>query len=129
MSSTRVCRARQLVEAQEGEARRVGAPPVGPVGAAAVDLLLIHPVQLPVQDLIAPVGGHGALPLGGQVDQVEVVAPHEGHPDAVGTEGRLLLGFGGEGEPEHAVCAKRIGVEVAGDEDAAALLVMEYDRW
>ena len=100
-------RHRPLVELQEGEMARGGAPPVGAVVAAPVDLLLVDPVELAVQQLRAAVGGEPALAPVVDVHHVQVVAAHEADQLAVRAEGELLLGLHRRGEPLRAA----LGVE------------------
>jgi hypothetical protein len=56
-----VLRHRAFVQLKEGNARRIRTPPVGAEPAPAVDLLLIQPVELAVEDLGAAVAGDRAL--------------------------------------------------------------------
>ena len=57
----RVLRDRPFVELQKRDARRVGAPPVGAMIAAAVELFGINPVERAVQQLRAAIRGQRPL--------------------------------------------------------------------
>ena len=82
------------------------APPVGLVVAAAVDLLLVDPVQLAVERVLAAAGGQANF-VAFQVDDVEVRVAYEGEAPAVGREARQFLGLRPVSEPR-----QRLGVEV-----------------
>src|SRR5262249_61304822 len=62
-----------LVEAQEREARRIRAPPERAELAATVDLLLVDPIELPVEDLLAAVSGQPPIRAGRDLPGVEVL--------------------------------------------------------
>src|SRR2546422_8426475 len=84
----------RVIELQEREAGRIRAPPVGAELAAAVDLLLVHPIELAVEDVGAAVGGNRTLVRGRGLGHEEVVAAHEGHEPAVGAErGQFLCAW------------------------------------
>ena len=61
---------RPFVELQEGEASRVGAPPVAPELSAPVNLFLIEPIEFPVEPLVVSVGRERLFALRGEVDDV-----------------------------------------------------------
>ena len=97
---------------------RGGAPPVGAVVAAAVDLLLVDPVELAVQQLRAAVGGEPALAPVIDVHYVEVVAADEADQLAVRAEGELLLRLHRRGEPlGPALRVERDVIEIVVDGD------------
>src|SRR5207249_9936348 len=78
----------EVVEAQEGQPRRIGAPPVSGVFAME-NLLVVDPAGLPVKDDGAAVLGDLLLLLGFFVGDVEIVAADGGGPFAIGAGGRL----------------------------------------
>ena len=87
-----------LVALEERDAAAVGTPPVRVEVAAPVDLLLIDPVELPVQEIRPAPGGEpqlGALEVG----DVQVVVPDEGDPPSVRRETRQLLRLRPPGQP------------------------------
>ncbi len=102
-----------VVEPVVGDALAVRAPPeAGRV--AAPDLLPVDPVGDAVEDL-ALAAALGQRPLGaaGQVEEPEVVVPHEGDAGAVGRELGVLLLVGGLGEPAGAAVGGVDEVQVA----------------
>ena len=114
---------RGLVEMVESDAGAVRAPPV-PLGLAVPDLLPIDPVGGAVEgDVLLAVRGQTGLGTGGDVEDVEVEAAHEGDAPAVGREpGRLLLGLRA-GQPAQGRTGERFEIEVAAgqDEEGVAL--------
>jgi hypothetical protein len=66
-----------LVELQERESRRIRAPPERAESTTSVDFLLVEPVQLAVQDVVAAVGGQRALDPRFDLDDEEVVGADE----------------------------------------------------
>ena len=72
-----------FVGLQERDAAAVRAPPVGLVVAAAVDLLLVDPVELAVQRVLAAVGGQPDFVAFDAYD-VQVRVAHEGEAPTVG---------------------------------------------
>ena len=70
---------------------RIGAPPVRALLAAAVDLLLVHPVQLAVQNAGRSVGRQRRLALRRRIDDEQVVVADEGDLRVVRAERRLVF--------------------------------------
>ena len=68
-----------LVALEEGDPAAVGAPPVGEEVAAPVDLLLIDPIELPVQEVGSAPGGEPEV-AAREIHDVEVVVADEGDP-------------------------------------------------
>ena len=90
----RVLGDRLLVELQERDAGRVGAPPVGAMVAAAVELFGIHPVERAVQQLRAAIRRQRSLAGDAGARDENIVVLDERHAAAVGAERRLALGAG-----------------------------------
>ena len=84
----------RLVELQVGHGVRRGRPPEGP-GPAAGQLLLVDPVEAPVQHGVGARPGEAGLPARLEVGDEEVVLAQEGHPPAVRGELGLVFGLGG----------------------------------
>src|SRR5258708_15836048 len=115
---------RTLVELQVGDGRRVGTPPVRAEVAAAVHLFLINPVEDAVLDVLVAVGGELPLALGGDVDDVDVVAANERDGASVGAERHFLFRAGRGGEARHGVAVEGVDVNVVGDRQQNAFLVL-----
>src|SRR5947208_3064790 len=80
----------RVVQLQEGNVFRVGAPPEG-VPVAVIDLLEVNPVGLAVADDVRSVPCQRLLSLHGDIDDMEVVAADKGDLLAVRAESRQLL--------------------------------------
>jgi hypothetical protein len=106
-----------LVELKERERARIGAPPVRLVVAAAVDLFLIDPVELAVQQLVGPVGRQPTFALVRERHDVEVVGAREGDQRAVRAEARVVLGARSERQPGRLVRGNVVRIEIVGDRD------------
>ena len=109
-----------LVALQEGDAAAVEAPPMGLVVAAAVDLLLVDPVELAVERVLAAVGGQPEFVAGG-VDDVEIRVADEGDTAAVRREAGEFLGLRTPGEPGERFVVETPDEQVRGEVEQQAV--------
>ena len=96
-----------LVGLQERDPPAVRTPPVGLVVAAAIDLLLVDPVELAVQRVLSAARRQPDFVAGDEVHDVEIRVAHEREAATIRREAGQFLGFRTVGEPR-----QRLGVEV-----------------
>ena len=96
-----------LVGLQERNPPAVRTPPVRLVVAAAVDLLLVDPVELAVQRVLSAARGQPDFVAGDEVHDVEIRVAYEREAATIRREAGQFLGFRTVGEPR-----QRLGVEV-----------------
>ena len=99
-----------VIELQISDGARIGTPPVRLEDSAAVDLLLIHPVEQTVDDLLRAVGRELPLGLRGHVDREQIAVADERDELAVRAERRFLLIAGSAREARQ--CLRRDVVDV-----------------
>ena len=87
----RVLRNRPFIELKERESTRIRTPPIALELSATVDLLLIEPVELSVQQLAVPIRRDRLLTLRGDLDDMQVVASDKSHQSSIRAESRDLL--------------------------------------
>ena len=104
-----------VVELQVRDAGRVGTPPVAAEVAAAVDLFLVHPVQLAVADPVAAVGRQRELAAVLDVHDNQVAAAHERDEPTVGAERYLALGVRRRRKAPGSLRADVVVVEAVGE--------------
>ncbi len=93
-----------VVDLQEGDLRRVGTPPVSAEVTAAVDLFLIDPIELSIENLVGAARGELLfLALLLEIHDEQVVASNEGHLPSVGAEREFFLGVRIECQTKRAV--------------------------
>src|SRR5687768_8833231 len=98
--------------------RRIRTPPVSAEISSPVDLFLIYPVELAVQELIGPAGRQlPFLALVVETDDIQVVAPDERGLSSVRAERELFLVVRIERQPQRALAAESVVIEIVANRD------------